>query len=218
MWFGGNISTEDRGISLGTLRTGAVFKESMTDSRMQGRDSLCTADLLASEVAGSWAMATPASAHGETDSSSAERDGGAREPIRRSSDEGAEYAASQVATNSVAGERHPEGNAAACNEGKVPTEVDAAGDVDIDMSQTTPKHNDARVEPQRFQQQGAGNGMLNLAALGFGNVHEHRRQVVVGRDDSSDTSSTEEGSREDGEIGASELRDSEPVSPLMYAQ
>lgn len=194
------ICAEDRG----TLQAGAMFRQSMTSSRRQNIDSLCTADLLASEVAGSWAMATPASAHGENDSSSAER----VEPLmRRISDEGAEYVVSQVATNVV-------NAAAACNEGVQPptTEADAAGDVDIDMSQTTtPKHN--QNEPPRFQEQGAGNGMLNLTALSMGNFGRHH--VVV---DSSDTSSTEDGSREDGEIGASELRDSEPVSPLMYVQ
>ncbi|KAG0628014.1 hypothetical protein M758_2G243900 [Ceratodon purpureus] len=212
----GHSDEEERGVSIGALRAEATFRESVTESRKYRRDSLCTADLLASEVAGSWAMATPATADGENDSSSAERYYG-KEENRRISDDGAEYAASQVATNNVAGERHPEGNAG-CNEGKFPSEVDVNVDVDIDMSQTTPKHNITTVEPQRLQEQGAVNGMLNIAALGFGKFHEHGRHVVGGSDNSSDTSSTEDGSREDGEIGASELRDSEPVSPLMYAQ
>lgn len=203
---------EDRGISLGTLRVEATFRESMTDSMRYRRDSLCTADLLASEVAGSWAMATPATADGENDSSSGERYYG-KEENQRTSDGGAEYAASQVATNNVAGERHLEGNA-----GKIPSEVDVNVDVDIDMSQTTPKQNLPTAEPQRIQEQGAGIGMPNIAGLGFGKFHEHGRHAVGGSDGSSDTSSTEDGSREDGEIGASELRDSEPVSPSMYAQ
>ena len=195
---------EDRGVSLGIFRAEATFRESMTDSKRHCRDSLCTADLLASEVAGSWAIATPATADGENDSSSAKRYYGKGEN-RRMSDDGAKYAASQVATNIVAGERHPEGNAA-CNEVKAPNEVDG----DIDMSQTTPKHNVPTVVPQRLQDQGAVSGMLSTAALGFRKFHEHGRYVGVG-DDSSDTSSTEDGSREDGEIGASELRDSEPA-------
>jgi hypothetical protein len=127
-WIGGNLFTEDRGISLGTLRVEATFRESMTDSMRYRRDSLCTADLLASEVAGSWAMATPATADGENDSSSGERYYG-KEENQRTSDGGAEYAASQVATNNVAGERHLEGNA-----GKIPSEVDVNVDVDIELT------------------------------------------------------------------------------------
>lgn len=106
--------TEDRGISLGTLRAEATFRDSATDSRRYRRESLCTADLLASAVAGSWANPTPATVDGENDSSSADGENDSssaehyygKEENRRTSDDAAEFAASQVATNNLAGESH----------------------------------------------------------------------------------------------------------------
>ncbi|XP_024376186.1 uncharacterized protein [Physcomitrium patens] len=202
----------DRRISLATLRAGSTCKEDARDVRRCRRDSLCTADLIASEVAGSWAITTPASDHGESDSSSAERDC-AKEECRRISDDGAEYAASQVATNSIAGDKHPEGNAA-FKGGKILNEGDFNMDVDMDMSQTAPKH--AGAELRRLREHEVVNETLNIATLGFDNSYVHGRDTVMGNDDSSDTCSTEDTSREEGEIGASQLRESEPVSPLMY--
>uniref|UniRef100_A0A7I4DTR9 FHA domain-containing protein n=1 Tax=Physcomitrium patens TaxID=3218 RepID=A0A7I4DTR9_PHYPA len=205
-------SADDRRISLATLRAGSTCKEDARDVRRCRRDSLCTADLIASEVAGSWAITTPASDHGESDSSSAERDC-AKEECRRISDDGAEYAASQVATNSIAGDKHPEGNAA-FKGGKILNEGDFNMDVDMDMSQTAPKH--AGAELRRLREHEVVNETLNIATLGFDNSYVHGRDTVMGNDDSSDTCSTEDTSREEGEIGASQLRESEPVSPLMY--
>lgn len=94
-----------------------------------------------------------------------------------------------------------EGNYRTINEG-------ANVDVDIDMSQITPKHNC----PLR-QEYGAVREMLNIAALCFGKFHKQRRHVVAGNDDSSDTSSTDNDSRGDRKIGTPELRVSKLVPP-----
>lgn len=193
--------TEERRVSIGTK-----------DSNVRVRDSMCTADLFASEVAGSWAMATPASAHGENDSSSGEPAWEKAEP-RRISDEGAEFAASQVATNNVGGKNAEENTA--CNEGRntndVDIDLDVNADVDLSLSQTTPKANISYAEPQRVQEHQSLNEMTIVQAPSS----SVRRRVVTGNfdDTSSDSSSTEGGSREDGEIGASEFRESEPIYP-----
>lgn len=186
--------------------------ETVSESRRGPRDSLCTADLLASEVAGSWAVGTPASAHGENDSSSDERGSGKEERNCRISDEGADYAVSQVA-NSVAAGKHTDDTVAG-NETKVVNNVCVNVDVEVGLSQTTAKSSTPKFEPQRLQEHQALNEMLSIVAPDFGNFQNRGRHdatnVTYIRDDSSDTSSTEDDSREEGEIGASELRDSEP--------
>jgi hypothetical protein len=155
---------------------------------------------------------TPASAHGENDSSSGEPAWEKAEP-RRISDEGAEFAASQVATNNVGGKNAEENTA--CNEGRhtndVDIDLDVNADVDLSLSQTTPKANISSAEPQRVQEHQSLNEMTIVQAPSS----SVRRRVVTGNfdDTSSDSSSTEGGSREDGEIGASEFRESEPIYP-----
>lgn len=115
--------TEDREIYLGTSRARRTLRESILDSR--SCRGIYMADLLASEVVGSWAMPTPATRHEE-------KCDYRKEAMGRTSAEGA----SQIATNNtnnIAGEGHAEENSAV-NEGIVPNDVDFNVDKWLDIT------------------------------------------------------------------------------------
>jgi hypothetical protein len=155
-------------ISLGGIEGGLNVLESR--SMHSRRNSMCTADLLASEVAGSWAVSTPASAHGENESMPSNGRGSTKKVICRTSDESdtKDYVASQVATSDLGGGKSWIRGVPASEE-KRPV-LDANVNVNVeDLSQTNPRCSAQILVPCISEEHEALSEMLNIVAPEFGN-------------------------------------------------
>ncbi|KAH8951403.1 hypothetical protein BDL97_09G026100 [Sphagnum fallax] len=155
-------------ISLGGIEGGLNVLESR--SMHSRRNSMCTADLLASEVAGSWAVSTPASAHGENESMPSNGRGSTKKVICRTSDESdtKDYVASQVATSDLGGGKSWIRGVPASEE-KRPI-LDANVNVNVeDLSQTNPRCSAQILVPCISEEHEALSEMLNIVAPEFGN-------------------------------------------------
>ncbi|KAL3687710.1 hypothetical protein R1sor_014019 [Riccia sorocarpa] len=99
-----NLQDDDGGHEAGPERPGVRINHAVVRRDYNPDNTICTDDLLASEVAGSWAVShgTPASVHGDNESSgSDERDEYAAEEHHHGTEEGA----SQAAASTVQGRR-----------------------------------------------------------------------------------------------------------------
>ncbi|KAH9552663.1 hypothetical protein CY35_09G078500 [Sphagnum magellanicum] len=179
------------------------------------RNSMCTADLLASEVAGSWAVSTPASAHGENESMPSNGRGSTKKVIRRTSDESdtKDYVASQVATSDLGGKSWIRG-VPASEEKRPVLGADANVNVNVeDLSQTNPRCSAQILVPCISEEHEALSEMLNIVAPEFGNRNCQGRREEDSEeegsscmDDSSketDDDNEEEKSREEANVEVS---------------